>query len=59
MTDAHLSYEVALAFGFCGCIAALFIPSIDLRKYTKKTVALQEADGKALKERKLGETTVA
>ncbi|KAF2098265.1 MFS general substrate transporter [Rhizodiscina lignyota] len=48
LTGAHLSYEVALAFGLCGCIAALFIPSIDGRKYTKKTVALQEADRKAL-----------
>jgi hypothetical protein len=59
LTGAHLSYEVALAFGLCGCIAALFIPSIDQRKYTKKTVALQEADRKALEEQKLGESVAA
>lgn len=50
LTGAHLSYEVALAFGLCGCIAALFVTSIDGRKYTKKTVALQEQDRKALEE---------
>jgi Fungal trichothecene efflux pump (TRI12) len=48
LTGAHLSYQVALAFGLLGCVAALFIPSIDHRKYTKKTVALQEADRRAL-----------
>lgn len=53
LSGAHLSYQVALAFGLCGCIAALFIPSIDKRKYTKKTVALQEADRKVLKGQKL------
>jgi hypothetical protein len=53
LSGAHLSYQVALAFGLCGCIAALFIPSIDERKYTKKTVALQEADRKALEDHKL------
>jgi hypothetical protein len=53
LSGAHLSYQVALAFGLCGCIAALFIPSIDQRKYTKKTVALQEADRKALEDQKL------
>jgi hypothetical protein len=53
LTGAHLSYQVALAFGLCGCIAALFIPSIDKRKYTKNTVALQEADRKALDEKKV------
>lgn len=52
LSGAHLSYQVALAFGLCGCIAALFIPSIDERKYTKKTVALQEADKKALEGQK-------
>lgn len=52
LDGAHLSYEVALAFGLCGCIAALFIPSIDSRKYTKRTVALQEADRKAIEEKK-------
>jgi len=60
LTGAHLSYQVALAFGLCGCIAALFIKSIDVRKYTKKTVALQEADRKAVADRKLhGEGVVA
>jgi hypothetical protein len=53
LNGARLSYQVALAFGLCGCIAALFIPSIDSRKYTKKTVALQEADRKALEDHKL------
>lgn len=56
LTGAHLSYQVALAFGLCGCIAALFIPSIDERKYTKNTVALQEADRKALEEKKVHPT---
>ena len=51
LTGAHLSYEVALAFGLCGCIAAFFITSIDGRKYTKRTVALQEADRRALEEK--------
>jgi hypothetical protein len=53
LSGAHLSYQVALAFGLCGCIAALFIPSIDSRKYTKKTVALQEADRKAVEAKKV------
>jgi hypothetical protein len=53
LTGAHLSYEVALAFGLCGCIAAMFIPSIDTRKYTKNTVALQEADRRVLEEKKV------
>lgn len=52
LTAAHLSYEVALAFGLLGCIAALFIPSIDDRKYTRKTVALQEEDRRALEEKR-------
>ncbi|KAF2477736.1 MFS general substrate transporter [Lindgomyces ingoldianus] len=52
LTGAHLSYQVALAFGLCGVIAALFIPSVDSRKYTKRTVALQHADRKALEEKK-------
>jgi len=50
---AHQSYQVALAFGLCGCIAAFFIPSVDRRKYTKKTVAIQEADRKAIETKKL------
>lgn len=53
LSGAHLSYQVALAFGLCGCIAALFIESIDERKYTKNTVALQEHDRKALDVKKV------
>lgn len=57
LEGAHLSYQVALAFGLVGCIAAVFIPSIDTRKYTKRTVALQEADRKAWEKKQLeGET---
>jgi hypothetical protein len=52
LTGAHLSYQVALAFGLCGCIAALFIESIDNRKYTKRTVALQEKDRQGLEMQK-------
>ncbi|KAF2269119.1 MFS general substrate transporter [Lojkania enalia] len=52
LAGAHLSYQVALAFGLCGVIAAFFIPSVDTRKYTKKTVAVQQADRKALEEKK-------
>ncbi|KAF2667141.1 MFS general substrate transporter [Microthyrium microscopicum] len=52
LQGAHLAYYVALAFGLTGCIAALFIPTIDKRKYTKKTVALQEADRKHLEDTK-------
>jgi hypothetical protein len=59
LEGAHLSYQVALAFGLCGCIAALFIPSIDSRKYTKRTVALQEADRKAFEEEKKKKTGIA
>lgn len=44
LDGAHLGYQVALAFGIVGCIAALFIPSIDERKYSERTVALQEQD---------------
>lgn len=44
LEGAHLSYQIALAFGLCGCIAALFIPTIDPRKYTSRTVALQDKD---------------
>jgi hypothetical protein len=53
LTGAHLSYQVALAFGLCGVIAAFFIPTVDDRKYTKKTVAVQQADRKALQDKKL------
>ena len=51
LQGAHLSYEVALAFGLCGCIAALFIPSVDARKWTSQTVAVQQADRRALEEK--------
>ena len=54
LTGAHLSYQVALAFGLCGVIAAFFIPSVDSRKYTAKTVAVQQGDHKALEEKKMG-----
>jgi ABC-type branched-subunit amino acid transport system substrate-binding protein len=54
LTGAHLSYQVALAFGLCGVIAAFFIPTVDNRKYTRKTVAVQQADRKALQEKKIG-----
>ena len=53
LTGAHLSYQVALAFGLCGVIAAFFIPSVDSRKYTRKTVAVQQADRRALEEKKM------
>ncbi|KAF2743842.1 MFS general substrate transporter [Sporormia fimetaria CBS 119925] len=53
LDGARLSYQVALAFGLCGVIAAFFIPSVDKRKYTSKTVAVQQADRKALNEKKL------
>ncbi|PGH21416.1 hypothetical protein AJ80_03207 [Polytolypa hystricis UAMH7299] len=44
LLGAVLSYQAALAFGLCGCIAALFIRSVDTRKYTMNTVAVQEQD---------------
>lgn len=50
---ARLSYQVALAFGLLGCICALFIPNIDARKYTRKTVAVQQQDRKNLEEKKI------
>ncbi|KAH6884170.1 hypothetical protein B0T10DRAFT_531385 [Thelonectria olida] len=53
LDGARLSYKVAMAFGIVGCIAAFWIPSIDRRKYTKKTVALQESDRQNLEEKKL------
>jgi hypothetical protein len=53
LQGAHLAFEVALAFGLIATIAALFIPDIDARKYTNKTVAVQEADMKAIQEKKL------
>jgi hypothetical protein len=56
LAGAHLSYQVALAFGLLGVIAALFIPSVDTRKYTDKTVAVQHADRKLLEEKKAHDT---
>lgn len=53
LEGAHLSYLVALAFGLLGVVAAFFIPSVDKRKYTAKTVAIQKSDRKALQEKKL------
>lgn len=53
LEGAHLSYLVALAFGLCGVVAAFFIPSVDKRKYTEKTVAVQRDDRRAMEERKL------
>lgn len=44
LTGAHLSYQVALAFGLVGVVAAFFIPTIDKRKYTARTVAVQQQD---------------
>jgi len=48
-----MSYLVALAFGCIAVIAALFIPSIDDRKWTKRTVAVQETDRKHFEEKKV------
>jgi hypothetical protein len=53
LEGAHLSYLVALAFGCVACIAAFFIRDIDERKWTKKTVAVQETDRKAMDEKKI------
>jgi hypothetical protein len=50
LEGAHLSYLVALAFGLLGVVAAFFIPSVDKRKYTNKTVAVQKSDRKVLKD---------
>ena len=52
LDGAHWAYYVALAFVILGCISALFMPSVDVRKYTKNTVALQEADREHLAEKK-------
>ncbi|EUC29242.1 hypothetical protein COCCADRAFT_8533 [Bipolaris zeicola 26-R-13] len=58
LEGAHLSYLVALAFGLLGVIAAFFIPSVDRRKYTSKTIAVQKLDRKALQEKTLIKATV-
>jgi hypothetical protein len=39
-----------------GVVAAFFIPSVDKRKYTSKTVAVQRRDRKALQEKKVART---
>jgi len=51
LTGARLSYQVALAFGLVGVVAAFFIPTVDRRKYTKRTVAVQQKDREALQEK--------
>lgn len=51
LEGAHLSYQVALAFGLVGVMCAFFIPSIDERKYTDRTVAVQAKDRKGLEEK--------
>lgn len=53
LEGAHLSYLVALGFGLCGVIAAFFIPSVDKRKYTDRTVAVQKHDRKVIEEKKM------
>jgi hypothetical protein len=50
LEGAHLSYLVALAFGLLGVVAAFFIPSVDKRKSTNKTVAVQRRDRRELQE---------
>lgn len=57
LEGAHLSYLVALAFGCVGVVAAFWIPSVDKRKYVRKTVAPQQQDKRALREKKLLETS--
>jgi hypothetical protein len=58
LEGAHLAFQIALAFGLVATICAVFIPDIDERKYTDKTVAVQDADFKELQARKLaGEST--
>ncbi|KAF2703099.1 MFS general substrate transporter [Pleomassaria siparia CBS 279.74] len=56
LAGAHLSYQVALAFGLCGVILAFFLTSVDERKYSKRTVAVQEKDRKALQEKRWQDT---
>ncbi|EMD95086.1 hypothetical protein COCC4DRAFT_44722 [Bipolaris maydis ATCC 48331] len=59
LEGAHLSYLVALAFGLLGVLAAFFIPSVDRRKYTSKTVAVQKSDRKALQDKKSMDAVVS
>lgn len=54
LDGARMSYLIAMAFGIIACVAAFWIPSIDRRKYTDKTVAVQETDRKKLGDKKLG-----
>jgi hypothetical protein len=56
LEGAHLSYLVALAFGLLGVVAAFFIPFVDKRKSTNKTVAVQRRDRKELQENKTAGT---
>ena len=55
LDGARMSYLIAMAFGVIACVAAFWIPSIDRRKYTDKTVAVQEQDRRRLEDKKLGE----
>jgi hypothetical protein len=55
LEGAHLSYLVALAFGLCGVVAAFFIASVDKRKYTEKTVAVQRHDRRKIEERRMAD----
>ncbi|KAH6670783.1 fungal trichothecene efflux pump [Halenospora varia] len=52
LEGTHLSFLVAMAFGFVACVAAYFTVSIDKRKFTKKTMAVVEKDRGRLEERK-------
>jgi len=52
LEGAHLSYLVALGFGLCGVLASWWIPSVDKRKYTDMTVAVQRYDRKARENKK-------
>jgi hypothetical protein len=51
LEGAKMAYQVALAFGLLGCIAAWFIPSIDQRKLNTRTVAVQQKDQQHLDEK--------
>lgn len=53
LEGAHLSYLVALGFGLCGVLASWWIPTVDKRKYTDMTVAVQKYDRKAMEKKKV------
>lgn len=53
LEGTHLTFLVAMGFGFIACIAALFTVSIDTRKYTNKTMAVVEEDHKHLEEMRM------